>query len=93
MRVTFIVADSSPLKLGTRPHPSEATHIGTRRKNETESQAPGLGVYHKLVAVMSTVGNNLGVLKKVIEDRGKVRRRALSFVFTLCARALQLTRQ
>ncbi|GAA5937250.1 hypothetical protein JCM3775_001592 [Rhodotorula graminis] len=72
MRVMFIIADSSPLKLGNRAHPSEATHIGTARMGETESQAPGIGIFHKLVVVIPTLGNNLGVFKKAIEERGSI---------------------
>lgn len=84
MRVTFIIAAASPLKIGTRAHPGEATHVGTGRTGQTESQIGGLGIYHKLVAVTSTRSNNLGTLKKVIEERGSVRRLAPLAVSALC---------
>ncbi|GAA5849571.1 hypothetical protein JCM9279_007274 [Rhodotorula babjevae] len=77
MRVTFFIAAASPLKISTRPHPGEASHIGTDLINQTESQLGGLGAYHKLVAIVPALGNNLGVLKKVLEDRGSIYKKIL----------------
>ncbi|GAA5826682.1 hypothetical protein JCM11251_002853 [Rhodosporidiobolus azoricus] len=73
LRITFLVRSSSPLLLNRRAHPSSASHVGRALKSAEESQvSEALPAMHKLEMVVREASINLGLLKKVLEDRRKV---------------------
>ncbi|GAA5886118.1 hypothetical protein JCM3774_001400, partial [Rhodotorula dairenensis] len=70
-RITLLLDQA--LQIDGQPHPSVARHHGTAVESTTGASigAPAAAVFHKLEMLMTTKKADLGLLKKVLEERSK----------------------